>query len=399
MSQASQMQEDRSTDAVHVVLILEDEPVLRSSMVRGLAKLPSVEVVDAGTLADARRLIAATRPSLIISDLDLPDGNGVEVVAELDALGLRSPIMFVSAYVGTFGRLIPRRKNIVVLEKPVPLERLRTVVVDLLHVEVTSEQAPFSALEYIQVACMGRHSVRVCFIEGFEEVGDVTVCGGELWSARYGTSTGEDALRELVYGEGLRVGCRSLVGDAGERMFDDGWQSLLLEVSRVHDEAEWSKAQELARGGVVVKAPAAEELLDKEWGSMLDGLSEELGAPLARSKVLRGPSSAIRPRSAPLAKLAKLAKLAPPPVSGPELSASNKGLLGRSTSSVRSRSSRSAETAFDELYGQGIDALLAKRYDEAWHCFMAAAEIKTNRSLEANLKRLRALGYGGTSDE
>ena len=53
-------------------------------MARGLARLPQVEVIDASLFGDAVRLLDAERPDLIVSDLDLPDGSGVEILNVLD---------------------------------------------------------------------------------------------------------------------------------------------------------------------------------------------------------------------------------------------------------------------------------------------------------------------------
>ena len=89
-------------DRIRNILFVEDEQTLRLSMARGLSKLPGVKVSDAATVREAKSLIATTRPELVISDLDLPDGSGIEVVAELDRLGIRVPIVFVSAYLGRF---------------------------------------------------------------------------------------------------------------------------------------------------------------------------------------------------------------------------------------------------------------------------------------------------------
>ena len=52
------------------VLLVEDEQTLRLSMVRGLSKLSGVEVIDAATVREAKRLIGETRPDLVINTGD-----------------------------------------------------------------------------------------------------------------------------------------------------------------------------------------------------------------------------------------------------------------------------------------------------------------------------------------
>src|SRR5215475_1465883 len=91
----------RVEGASRLILLVEDEPVLRASMSRGLARLPNVEVVDAGSVADAKKLLGAVKPHLVVTDLDLPDGSGVEVISEIATLKLAIPIVVVSAYLRT----------------------------------------------------------------------------------------------------------------------------------------------------------------------------------------------------------------------------------------------------------------------------------------------------------
>lgn len=53
-----------------------------------------------------------------------------------------------------------------------------------------------------------------------------------------------------------------------------------------------------------------------------------------------------------------------------------------------------APETFEQLYGRGVEALLSRSYADAYACFVAAREIGTTTGLEANLTRLRAMGYG-----
>ena len=54
------------------VLVIEDEEMLRSAVVRGLSKLPALVVSEARDLEQAVTLIDAAVPTLIVSDIDLP---------------------------------------------------------------------------------------------------------------------------------------------------------------------------------------------------------------------------------------------------------------------------------------------------------------------------------------
>ena len=67
------------------VLIVEDEPVLRSSVARGLARLLHADVWDAASVAEARLVLERIRPQIVLCDVKMPrlDGMGLAVFHEL----------------------------------------------------------------------------------------------------------------------------------------------------------------------------------------------------------------------------------------------------------------------------------------------------------------------------
>lgn len=66
------------------VLVVEDEPGLQR-LVRRRAAQENLEVIEALTGADGLALAKATQPDLIVLDLHLPDGRGVDLVIRLKA--------------------------------------------------------------------------------------------------------------------------------------------------------------------------------------------------------------------------------------------------------------------------------------------------------------------------
>jgi CheY-like chemotaxis protein len=226
-------------EGARIVLVVEDEPVLRASMVRGLSKLPGVEVVDAASVRDAKELIRALDASLLISDLDLPDGSGVELAAEMDRCGKRAPIVFVSAYVGKFRGQVPVRPGIDVHEKPVSMERLRALVES--HLGATASEAetsPFSVADYVQLAAMGRRSVQLEVTRGAASHGTIVIRSGEVWTARDARGLGLDAFRRLAFARDVTIACHALSGDAGPRTIHGSAEGVLLEAARLVDEGK-----------------------------------------------------------------------------------------------------------------------------------------------------------------
>jgi DNA-binding response OmpR family regulator len=77
------------------ILLMEDEDAIRSALTRGLTSRGH-QVEAAACLADARALIARFAPEALVSDLKLPDGNGLDLAGEL-----KVPFVLMTGY-GTF---------------------------------------------------------------------------------------------------------------------------------------------------------------------------------------------------------------------------------------------------------------------------------------------------------
>ncbi len=230
-----------------VVLLVEDEEILRRSMARALERLPDVHIVQAGTLAQARALLADEAPSMVVSDLSLPDGCAVDLLADIERAGRPVPVVFVSAWLGRFRDQIPRRSDIEVFDKPLPMETLRQRVSEHLAQRRASAPTPFGVSDYLQLAAMGRHTMLLRVYDGRTQVGHMTVIRGEVWQAHHGVEDGEPAARALVVAAGLRVEIDPYVGDPGPRTVHQGVDHLLLDAFRLHDEASrppgWTDAE------------------------------------------------------------------------------------------------------------------------------------------------------------
>jgi CheY-like chemotaxis protein len=219
-----------------VVLVVEDEPVLRAANGRALRALGDVEVFEASTVGEALAIVDASRPSVVVSDIDLPDRSGIELIGELAARQLHVPVLFVTAYHKAYKAQIPRHGRVEVLEKPVPMEKLRGHVRRLLGTTPTREAAsPFGVSDYLQIACLGRHTVRI-EVDSDESSGEVLIVQGEPWHAGDQAGVGFEAFVRLSFAKGAAVTCHALHGAPGERSLGGSWEMLLLEAARIHDE-------------------------------------------------------------------------------------------------------------------------------------------------------------------
>ncbi|NIP72829.1 MAG: response regulator, partial [Gammaproteobacteria bacterium] len=61
------------------ILVIEDEEVIRAALLR-LLERHDYRVLEAGSLGEAERRCHAERLDLIIADLRLPDGQGIDII-------------------------------------------------------------------------------------------------------------------------------------------------------------------------------------------------------------------------------------------------------------------------------------------------------------------------------
>jgi two-component system copper resistance phosphate regulon response regulator CusR len=77
------------------VLIVEDQPSLLQNLERGLTE-EGYEVTPVVSMAQAREALAQ-QPDLIVLDLMLPDGSGIELLRQFRGQGIWQPILVLTA--------------------------------------------------------------------------------------------------------------------------------------------------------------------------------------------------------------------------------------------------------------------------------------------------------------
>lgn len=68
------------------IIVIDDHPIVRSGCADLLRAVPDFDVVgEGGSLAEAREIIGSSVADILILDLQLPDGDGEDLVKELAA--------------------------------------------------------------------------------------------------------------------------------------------------------------------------------------------------------------------------------------------------------------------------------------------------------------------------
>ena len=80
------------------ILLIEDHPIVRAGCRRMLQTKDDVEVQEAATAADGLRIVSEFIPDIIILDLNLPDVNGLSLLAALVSAAPERKIIVFSMY-------------------------------------------------------------------------------------------------------------------------------------------------------------------------------------------------------------------------------------------------------------------------------------------------------------
>ncbi|MFG1417606.1 response regulator transcription factor [Xanthobacter sp. V0B-10] len=86
------------------ILVVEDDPVLMDGLKVGLG-LSGATVDEVSSCADARAALATGRFDAVVLDLMLPDGSGLDVLAELRARDDATPVLLLTALDDTADRV------------------------------------------------------------------------------------------------------------------------------------------------------------------------------------------------------------------------------------------------------------------------------------------------------
>lgn len=81
------------------VLVVDDSPAVRLRVVARLTEAGLEVIAEAGTVAEALACVAARVPDAIVLDLQLPDGNGLDVLPVVKAC-VPAPVVVVLTNAG-----------------------------------------------------------------------------------------------------------------------------------------------------------------------------------------------------------------------------------------------------------------------------------------------------------
>jgi DNA-binding response OmpR family regulator len=232
------------------ILLIEDITTVQFFVRNALSSLPRpYTLLTAGSLAEARTVMAGKFVDLFIVDIGLPDGDGIDFLCEAAVSQPQATAVIVTATPSEEHRARAEQLGVVqILSKPIQRDRLCAAISKLLGwdqqsaADTTNFRATLSGLtplDIVQLKCMSgatsileftnnKRSGRVYFEKG-------NVAHALLLLEDGNKRIGYEAFEEIA---GWQSGRVSEIQDATPypHSIRTNWQSLMLEVAQRRDE-------------------------------------------------------------------------------------------------------------------------------------------------------------------
>jgi DNA-binding NarL/FixJ family response regulator len=88
---------EQGLESGFTAMVVDDHPLVRESMVTRLRAMGARDVIEAASIAEARARAASGARDVCVLDLGLPDGSGLELLADLRAAGWTKLIVLSAA--------------------------------------------------------------------------------------------------------------------------------------------------------------------------------------------------------------------------------------------------------------------------------------------------------------
>ena len=139
-SRADGRTDRRARGELRRVLVVDDEADIRELLDLTLSRM-GLAADCAASVGEARSLLASCRYHLCLTDMRLPDGEGLDVVRAVGELCPQTPVAVITAFGSTENAVAALKAGAFdYLAKPVALDQLRTLIKSALELPNSDEQ-------------------------------------------------------------------------------------------------------------------------------------------------------------------------------------------------------------------------------------------------------------------
>ena len=221
---------------VSTILIVDDEALFRHSIRRGLqAHTPSVVVMEAGDGVAALDILKNNTVDLLITDVHMPEMDGVQLLVEMSQRQLFMPTIVVSAHSAT--RTVPVIRSFGALgfvNKPVDLNELVADAFARIEQHPSDILRGVSLAGFVQLLSMERRTCSM-HVTSKSHSGVLVFVNGELVDATTPNEVGTEAALEMARWPAPALYVEAHV-DAVVRSIDVPLHETLMEAACLQDD-------------------------------------------------------------------------------------------------------------------------------------------------------------------
>ena len=179
-----------------IALVVDDEPDIRELLGITLARM-QIDCLPAATVAEARAALATNHCALCLTDMRLPDGTGLELVAHIQQRHPSVPVAVITAH-GSMEAAIQALKSgaFDFVNKPIDLAALRSLVGQALR--LGQAEAPTGPLRELIGESPAMQRLRETIGKLARSQAPVHISGE--------SGTGKELVAHLIHARGARAG-------------------------------------------------------------------------------------------------------------------------------------------------------------------------------------------------
>ncbi len=227
------------------ILIVADDPRTQAALLEGLRPYGEFEIEMVGDAKAAARHVRDNAVDLVLTDLGLPEIDGIHLLAFMKKKHPRLPTLAM------YDRLTPKtEKRLTALnvrahfKKPVDVDRLVDCLFDVLEIVAAGQIHGISLASFLQLVDIEQKTCTLKIRSGRKK-GLVCCRNGEVVAAETGGMKGKEALYKIMFWDQAIIEITEACL-LSERNIDIPLMYLLMESHQFHDEDEARKAEQMA---------------------------------------------------------------------------------------------------------------------------------------------------------